>query len=55
MVDHAMQKQRKGSTKSKGPKPLRQRVKLAAAANPRLAAQTRKILGKHYASKYPTR
>jgi hypothetical protein len=37
------------------PKPQRQRDKLQATANRRLSEQTRKILGKHYASKYLVR
>ena len=42
------------------PKPQRQRDKLRATAkqttaNRRLSEQTRKILGKHYASKYRVR
>jgi hypothetical protein len=36
------------------PKP-RARDKPPATANPRLTAQTRKVLGKHYAAKYRQR
>ena len=36
----------------RNPKPPRRPDKSPAKANPRLAEQTRKILGKHYAAKY---
>jgi hypothetical protein len=36
-------------------KPQRESGKPKPAANKRLAQQTRKLLGKHYASKYRTR
>jgi hypothetical protein len=44
----------KGSD-SKRPKPPPRRGKSQPTGNPRLAEQTRKILGKHYASKYRVR
>lgn len=47
-----MRKQPKDGAESKRPKPQQRHAKLPAAANTHLAAQTRKILGKHYASKY---
>jgi hypothetical protein len=50
-----MQKRPKTSAKSDQPNVAQQRAKPPAAANPRLAAQTRKILGKHYANKYRVR
>lgn len=37
------------------PKPQKQSGKPKPPANTRLAQQTRKLLGKHYASKYRTR
>lgn len=43
------------AAKAGTPRPVRKPAKPAAAANPRLAAQTRKILGKHYANKYRVR
>jgi hypothetical protein len=50
-----MSKRTKPSSKSDRSHPQRHYPKPPAAANPRLAAQTRKILGKHYASKYRVR
>jgi hypothetical protein len=41
--------------KSGWPKPQRRSDKVQAMVNKRLAEQTRKILGKHYASKYRVR
>jgi hypothetical protein len=38
-----------------GPKPQKRREKPQATGNRRLAEQIRKILGKHYASKYRVR
>jgi hypothetical protein len=47
---------RKRSSGADWPKPQRRGAKApAATANKRLAEQTRKILGKHYASKYRVR
>jgi hypothetical protein len=43
------------SSSAKRPKPPPRRGKPQPAGNPRLAEQTRKILGKHYASKYRVR
>jgi hypothetical protein len=40
---------------AKRPKPPPRRGKPQPTGNPRLAEQTRKILGKHYASKYRVR
>jgi hypothetical protein len=37
------------------PKPRKESKAPKAAANKRLTQQTRKLLGKHYASKYQTR
>ena len=34
------------------PKPQKQSAKPPVRGNPRLTAQTRKVLGKHYANKY---
>jgi len=39
----------------RGPKRLQRSDKAPAKDNPRLAQQTRKILGKHYAAKYRVR
>jgi hypothetical protein len=36
-------------------KPLKETAKVKFAGNKRLAEQTRKLLGKHYASKYRAR
>ena len=38
-----------------GPKPQKEMRKPPLSGNKRLAGQTRKLLGKHYASKYRTR
>jgi len=46
---------RKQSAKADWPKRQKRRDKPPATANKRLAEQTRKILGKHYASKYRVR
>jgi hypothetical protein len=43
---------KKQSSRTDWPTPQRRRAKLPATGNKRLADQTRKILGKHYASKY---
>jgi hypothetical protein len=43
---------RKQSSRTDWPKPQKRRAKPPATGNKRLADQTRKILGKHYASKY---
>jgi hypothetical protein len=47
-----MRMPKKRSSRIDWPKPQRCRAKLPATGNKRLADQTRKILGKHYASKY---
>lgn len=44
----------KGREKDR-PKPRKENKKPQASGNKRLAQQTRKLLGKHYASKYRTR
>jgi hypothetical protein len=46
---------RKQSPKRDWPKPQNHRDKHPATGNQRLAEQTRKILGKHYANKYRVR
>jgi hypothetical protein len=46
---------RKQSARADWPKQQKHRDKPPATANKRLAEQTRKILGKHYASKYRVR
>jgi hypothetical protein len=46
---------RKQSQETDWRKPQKRSDKLPATANKRLAEQTRKILGKHYASKYRVR
>jgi len=38
--------------KPQRPRPQKQSAKPPAHANPRLTAQTRRVLGKHYANKY---
>jgi hypothetical protein len=43
---------RKQSSRTDWPKPRKRRAKPPATGNKRLADQTRKILGRHYASKY---
>jgi hypothetical protein len=48
-------KPRKQSSRIDWPMPQGRRAKLLATGNKRLADQTRKILGKHYASKYRVR
>lgn len=50
-----MGKSTKQSPATDRPKLQRRRDKLQATVNRRLAEQTRKILGKHYASKYRVR
>jgi hypothetical protein len=51
-----MRTPRKPTSRPDWSKPQKRRAKApAATANKRLAEQTRKILGKHYASKYRTR
>jgi hypothetical protein len=42
----------KQSSRTNWPKPQKRRAKPAATGNKPLANQTRKILGRHYASKY---
>jgi hypothetical protein len=42
----------KPPSKQLRPRPQKQGRKTRAQANPRLAAQTRKVLGKHYANRY---
>ncbi len=42
----------KSSGKPAPPKPRKQAARPQSAGNKRLADQTRKILGKHYANKY---
>ena len=51
----AMRMPRKQHSRTDWPTPQRCRVKLPATGNKRLADQTRKILSKHYASKYRVR
>jgi hypothetical protein len=46
---------RKQSWRTDWPKPQKRRGKPAATGNKRIAEQIRKILGKHYASKYRVR
>jgi hypothetical protein len=50
-----MRTPRKQSSRADWSKPQKRRAKAPATANKRLAEQTRKILGKHYASKYRVR
>jgi hypothetical protein len=50
-----MRKSTKQSPATDRLKPQERRDKLQATGNRRLAQQTRKILGKHYASKYRVR
>jgi hypothetical protein len=53
---NAMRTARKRSSSADWSKPQKHRAKAPpATANKRLAEQTRKILGKHYASKYRVR
>jgi hypothetical protein len=53
---NAMRTPRKQSSRADWSKPQERRAKAPpATANKRLAEQTRKILGKHYASKYRVR
>jgi hypothetical protein len=51
-----MKKSRPGkpASRAKAPPPVAPRKARGATPNPRLAEQTRKVLGKHYASKYRT-
>jgi len=51
----AMRVPGKHSPRTDLPKPQKLRDKPLATSNKRLAEQTRKILGKHYASKYRVR
>jgi hypothetical protein len=46
---------RKRDSRPDWPKPQKRRAKPAATGNKRIAEQIRKILGKHYASKYGVR
>jgi hypothetical protein len=46
---------RKQNSRTDWPKPQGRRTKPPATGNKRLAEQTRKILAKHYASKYRVR
>jgi hypothetical protein len=46
---------RKQSSRTDWPKPQKRRGKPTATGNKRIAEQIRKILGKHYASKYRVR
>jgi hypothetical protein len=46
---------RKPRAKPQGGKPHKRGEKLPATGNKQLGRQIRKILGKHYASKYPVR
>ena len=50
-----MRKPTKQSPAADRPKPQKRGDKPQATGNKRLAEQTRKILGKHYASKYRVR
>ena len=50
-----MRMPKKQNSRTDWPKPQRRGAKLLATGNKRLADQTRKILGKHYASKYRVR
>ncbi|HUL09553.1 MAG TPA: hypothetical protein VLV76_24690 [Candidatus Acidoferrum sp.] len=45
----------KAPSKPSRPKPQKQSAKPPARTNPRLGAQTRKVLGKHYANKHGVR
>jgi hypothetical protein len=51
-----MKPRRRGppTAKTKAPPPVSPRKARSASPNPKLADQTRKVLGKHYASKYRT-
>jgi hypothetical protein len=51
----AMRVPGKHSPRTDLPKPQKLRDKPLATSNKRLAEQTRKIIGKHYASKYRVR
>jgi hypothetical protein len=51
----AMQGPRKPNPRADIPKAQKLRDKRLATGNKRLAEQTRKILGKHYANKYRVR
>jgi hypothetical protein len=44
----------KPASSAKAPPPVAPRKGRGAIPNPKLAEQTRKVLGKHYASKYRT-
>jgi hypothetical protein len=50
-----MREPRKQSSSKDRPKPQERRDKPQATGNRRLAEQIRRILGKHYASKYRVR
>jgi hypothetical protein len=50
-----MDKRRKQGLRQEGPKRQEPRDKPPSTVNKRLAAQTRKILGKHYMSRYRVR
>jgi hypothetical protein len=50
-----MRMPRKPSPRADLPKPTRHHAKQPVTGNKRLADQTRKILGKHYAGKYRVR
>jgi len=50
-----MHETRKQSLRKDWPKPRKHGEKPPATGNKRLAEQTRKILGKHYANKYRVR
>jgi hypothetical protein len=50
-----MHEPRKQSPRKDWPKPQKHRDMPPATSNKRLAEQTRKILGKHYANKYRVR
>jgi hypothetical protein len=50
-----MRETRKQPPSAEPPKPEKGSEKRPSTANKRLAEQTRKILGKHYASKYRVR
>ena len=50
-----MRKHKRPKKRADTPKPVGHRETRPTTGNKRLAAQARKILGKHYASKYRTR
>ena len=49
-----MKPSKPGKRKPKTKAPLPETLRAGASRNPKLGAQTRRLLGKHYASKYQT-